>query len=88
MASGPEKAFSVLDGAPPHFYNEVSSYLDDRFRNRWIERGGPMEWPPRSPDLIPMDLFLWGFVKDNAYILLLPTTLHELKTRIRGLCKH
>jgi hypothetical protein len=33
-----------------------------------------------------MDFFLWGFVKDNVYILLLPTTLHELKTRIREAC--
>jgi hypothetical protein len=21
-------------------------------------------WPPRSPDLIPLDFFFWGFVKD------------------------
>jgi hypothetical protein len=33
-----------------------------------------------------MDLFLWGFVKDNVYVLLLPTTLHELKTRIIEAC--
>ena len=24
-------------------------------------------WPPRSPDLTPCDVFLWGYVKDNAY---------------------
>jgi hypothetical protein len=30
-----------------------------------------------------MDFFLWGFVKDNVYIPPLPTTLPELKTRIR-----
>jgi hypothetical protein len=29
---------------------------------------------------------LWGFVKDNVYVPLLPTTLHELKTRIREAC--
>jgi hypothetical protein len=23
-------------------------------------------WPPRSPDLTPCDLFLWGFVKDSV----------------------
>jgi hypothetical protein len=42
-----------------------------------------MEWPPISPDLTPMDFFLWGFVKDNVYVPPLPTTLPELKTRIR-----
>jgi hypothetical protein len=74
------------DGAPPHFHNEVRSYLDERLRNRWIRRGGPMEWPPRSPDLIPMGFFLWSFVEDNAYITPLPTTLHELKTRVAKAC--
>jgi hypothetical protein len=38
------------------------------------------------PDLTPMDFFLWGFVKDNVYVPPLPTTLHELKTRIREAC--
>jgi hypothetical protein len=33
-----------------------------------------------------MDFFLWGFVKDNVYFPRLPTTLHELKTRIREAC--
>jgi hypothetical protein len=47
-----------------------------------------MEWPPRSPDVIPMDLFLWGSVKDNVYVLPLPKTLHELKTRIREACEN
>jgi hypothetical protein len=67
MVPGPEQAFSVLCGAPPHFHNEVRSYLDEGLHNRWIGRGDPMEWPPRSPNLTPMDFFLWGFVKDNAY---------------------
>jgi hypothetical protein len=33
-----------------------------------------------------MDLFLWSFVMDNVYVPVLPTTLHELKTRIREAC--
>jgi hypothetical protein len=45
-----------------------------------------MECPPRLPDLTPTDFFLWGFMKDNVYIPPLPTTLHELKTRIREAC--
>jgi hypothetical protein len=55
---GRRRGFSVLDGATKHFHNDASSYLDERPRNRWIGRGGPMEWPPRSPDLTPTDLFL------------------------------
>jgi hypothetical protein len=34
---------------------------------RWIGRGGPIAWPPRSPDLTPLDIFLWGYVKNTVY---------------------
>jgi hypothetical protein len=34
--------------------------------NAWIERGGPIFWPPRSPDLTPME-FLWEYVKNFVY---------------------
>jgi hypothetical protein len=86
MASGREEAFYVLCGASPHFHNEVRFYLDKSLRNRWIGHGDPMEWPPKSPDLTPTDLFLWSFVKDNVYVPPLPTTLYVLKTRIRHAC--
>ena len=34
---------------------------------RWIGRGGPVPWPPRSPDLNPLDFFLWGYLKTEVY---------------------
>ncbi|KAJ4444244.1 hypothetical protein ANN_06035 [Periplaneta americana] len=51
------------DGAPPHFHNEVRTFLNDRLPNRWIGRAGRdgmqlSSWPPRSPDLTPSDLYL------------------------------
>ncbi|KAJ4448374.1 hypothetical protein ANN_10390 [Periplaneta americana] len=30
-------------------------------------RGGPIAWPPRSPDLNPLDLYLWGHLKSLVY---------------------
>jgi hypothetical protein len=27
---------------------------------RWISRGGPITWPPRSPDLTQLIFFLWS----------------------------
>ena len=33
----------------------------------WIGRGGPVAWPPRSPDLTPLDFFLWGHIKRLVY---------------------
>jgi hypothetical protein len=35
--------------------------------NACTERGGQIFWPPRSSDLIPMDFFLWGYVKNIVY---------------------
>ena len=29
-------------------------------------RGGPLEWPARSPDLTPMDFWLWGYLKEKV----------------------
>ena len=48
------------DGAPAHFALDVREYLNNVFPNRWIGRGGPVHWPPHSPDLTPMDFFIWG----------------------------
>ncbi|KAJ4436659.1 hypothetical protein ANN_16790 [Periplaneta americana] len=53
------------DGAPPHFHNEVRTFLNDRLPNRWIGRAGRDDmqilfWPPRSPDLTSCDFYLWG----------------------------
>lgn len=39
------------DGAPPHFSNLVRQHLSNTFGCRWIGRGGPILWPPRSPDI-------------------------------------
>jgi len=48
------------DGAPPHFSPVVRQYLNHKFPNRWIGRGGAQNWPPWSPDLIPLDYQVWG----------------------------
>jgi hypothetical protein len=55
------------DGAPPHFGRAVRDHLNITYPNRWIGRGGPFPWPPRSPDLTPLDFFLWGHLKYLVY---------------------
>ena len=42
-------------------------FLDATFPNRWIGRDGPTPWPPRSPDITPLDFFLWRNVKDKVF---------------------
>ena len=45
---------------------------------------GFQQLPPRSPDAIPCDFFLWGYGKDQVYVLPLPASIPELKVRIRA----
>ncbi|GFT55832.1 putative DD41D transposase [Trichonephila clavipes] len=41
--------------------------LKDTFGDHLISRFGPVNWTPRSCDLIPLDYFLWGYVKSLVY---------------------
>lgn len=56
-----------MDGAPAHFGRGVREWCDLEFPDRWIGRGGPIAWPPRSPDLTVCDFFLWGHIKCLVY---------------------
>lgn len=47
-------------GAPPHFSVAVREHLSNVYPNCWIGREGPIAWPPRSPNLTPLDFYLWG----------------------------
>jgi hypothetical protein len=55
------------DGAPSYFSRQVREILDQQYPHRWIGRGGPLHWAARSPDLNPVDFFLWGHVKNIVY---------------------
>lgn len=48
------------DGCPAHYAVNVRAYLNFKYPDRWIGRLGPILWPPRSPDLNPLDFFYWG----------------------------
>jgi len=55
------------DGVPPHFSQIVRQYLNHKFPNQWIGRGGAQNWPPQSPDLNPLDYHVWGYMKAMVY---------------------
>lgn len=74
------------DGAPPHYAREVREFLDETFFERWMGRRGTIEWPPRSPDLTPLDYFLWGHLKNVVYKTK-PLDLEDLKRRIENECR-
>ncbi|XP_035232102.1 ras-related protein Rab-37-like [Stegodyphus dumicola] len=45
----------------------MCDYLNRTFDARWIGRGEPTAWPPRSPDLSATGFFLWGTIKEHVY---------------------
>jgi hypothetical protein len=73
----------VCAHAPPHFCHHVRNHVDREMPGRWIGRGGQIAWPPRLPDLAPLDLFLRGYVKHIVYQVKIINDLQHLKARIR-----
>ena len=60
-------------------------WLDGQFTGHWIGRRGPVEWPATSPDLTPLDFYLWGHLKAMVYEVEIQNMDH-LKERIRDAC--
>ena len=52
-----------LDGATCHTAGETIDLLKENFHYQIISRNGPVNWPPSSCDLTPLEYFLWGYVK-------------------------
>ena len=70
------------DGATSHRTRLTIDLLKGKFSERVISRNGPVEWPPRSCDLTPLDFFLWGHIKSLVYANK-PATLDDLKDNIQ-----
>ncbi|XP_026826929.1 zinc finger BED domain-containing protein 1 [Ooceraea biroi] len=69
------------DGHPAHTAKATRELLNEKFGNHWIVLHGPREWPPRSPDLTPLDFFLWSHIKQQIYTTQ-PVSVEDLKDRI------
>ncbi|KMQ83178.1 hypothetical protein RF55_20704 [Lasius niger] len=75
------KMWFQLDGCPAHYGRTTRAWLDINYPQRWIGRGGVVPWPPRSPDLTPMDFFVWGTLKKEVYSLPIDSR-EQLRNRI------
>ncbi|GFV07617.1 DDE_3 domain-containing protein [Trichonephila clavipes] len=53
-----QKLWFQQDGATCHTARATIDLLKDTFGDRLISRFGPVNWPPRSCDLTPLDYFL------------------------------
>lgn len=77
-----QRAFSKTifqqDGASSHTAHETISLLKRNFRSRLLSLRGDREWPPHSPDLNPLDYFLWAQLKREVFAKN-PKTLNQLR---------
>ncbi|GBL93658.1 hypothetical protein AVEN_25646-1 [Araneus ventricosus] len=73
------------DGAPSYKTSSMKQYLVEDCREQIIWYDSFQEWPPCSPDLTPMDFFLWGCLRQQVYATH-PPTLQDLQRRITDAC--
>ena len=78
-----ENQWLMQDGAPPHTANATMSTLKETFGDRLISKKANFAWALRSPDMNPLDFFLWGYCKQNVYKNK-PTNVADLKTEIEN----
>ena len=67
------------DGAAPHTSRIILEWLKRTFGTNFISFKTELEWPLHSPDLNPLDFYLWDYLKDKPA----PATLDELKINIK-----
>jgi len=86
-----ELPYFQQDGAPAHYASRVRSYLSSRVGFdivSWIGRRGDVEYPPRSPDLTPLDFFFWGYLKNEVYKNPRPQSLDEMRNKITACARN
>lgn len=71
------------DGAAPHTARDVLAWLQTRFPAGVISLRTDRPWPARSPDLNPLDFYLWGALKEEIKTADL-STLDTMKIAIRN----
>ena len=67
----------LQDGVTCHTARATMTKLRAAFGEQFISRSGPVNWPPRSCDLTPLDFFLWGYVFMDK-----PATIDSLEANI------
>jgi hypothetical protein len=79
MKIGMGEVYFQQDGATFRTPNANMRKIESYFGDRLISKN---QWPPRSPDLMPPDFFLWGVLKGCVYSNK-PRTSGALKEAIR-----
>ena len=81
------KIWYQQDGAPCHCNRNIRDFLLLAFNGKVIGRYMEFLWPPRSPDITPLDFFLWGYLKENVYLQRPFQNVDHLERIIRETCE-
>ena len=60
-------AWFMQDGASPHTAHETIAYLRELFNTLLHALGTDHEWSPHSPNLNPLDFWLWRAAKRTIF---------------------
>lgn len=52
--------------------------MNEAFNQKFIGKHAVTEMPPLSPDISPMDFFLWGVIKEQVYFKKLQTIKQQI----------
>jgi hypothetical protein len=74
------------DGCPAHNYGPALEFLHAAFPSRVIGTYETFAWPARSPDLAPLDFFLWGHISTSIYSATPFVSLDTLNDAIETCC--
>ncbi|KAF2901637.1 hypothetical protein ILUMI_04549 [Ignelater luminosus] len=70
------------DGCPTHNTRDVQHFLRENFNEIVLSNNGPVQWPARSTDLTPLDLYLRGTPKNEVFDFEPPETREILEQRV------
>jgi hypothetical protein len=68
-----------------YYHNDVRNVFDIYFPRRWVGQRGGVKYPPQSPNLIPLDFYLWGTLTKSVYSTK-PRKLKNLKHEVEIAC--
>lgn len=81
IAQYPGSQIFLQDSSPAHTSTATREYLSTKLGSQQISKQGPPNCPVMSPDLTPLDFFLFGYMKYKVNAKQI-RSLQHLKTRM------
>lgn len=86
-AAGEDELWYMHDGCPAHDYGPARDFLRNAFPRKVIGTyEEPLAWPSRSPDLNPLEFFVWRHVSSTVNRYGPYSTINNLRAKINESC--